>query len=148
MRRGGNRPQVQGAPGAKAERRSIDNLDAHDGYQPSKGHAGAALLPALAALAPDGLSGRAALAALVVGYEVSYRAAVALHATTADYHTSGAWNALGCVAIAARLIDRVSLQGAVVVGLFSGRRWGCDDVGSPKADRADGYSDSRAINRA
>ncbi len=84
---------------------ALDNLDAHDGWQPSKGHAGAALFPALAALADStaNLSGRDALASLVVGYEIAYRASVALHATTADYHTSGAWNALGCVAIAARL---------------------------------------------
>ncbi|MCA8907397.1 MAG: MmgE/PrpD family protein, partial [Rhodospirillaceae bacterium] len=102
----------------------IDNLDAHDGYQPSKGHAGAALLPALIALAPEGLSGRAALTALVVGYEVAYRAAVALHATTADYHTSGAWNALGCVAIAARLIglDRSALRHAFGIAEFHGPR--------------------------
>ncbi|MFT6303412.1 MAG: 2-methylcitrate dehydratase PrpD, partial [Pseudomonadales bacterium] len=29
----------------------LDNLDAHDGWQPSKGHAGAAVLPALCAFA-------------------------------------------------------------------------------------------------
>lgn len=83
----------------------LDNLDAHDGWQPSKGHAGAALLPALAAFsdARGTLSGREAIAALVMGYELAYRASAALHATTADYHTSGAWNALGCAAIGARL---------------------------------------------
>ncbi len=83
----------------------IDNLDAHDGWQPSKGHAGAALFPALAAFAFErgDLGGREALAALVAGYEISYRAALALHATVPDYHTSGAWNALGCAAIGAKL---------------------------------------------
>lgn len=84
----------------------IDNLDAHDGWQRSKGHAGAALFPALAAFAqarPDGLSGRDAIAAMVAGYEIAYRAADALHQTVADYHTSGAWNALGCAAIGAKL---------------------------------------------
>ncbi len=93
-------------PGAAfAMATQLDNLDAHDGWQPSKGHAGAALFPALVALADAGagLSGRDALAALVIGYETAYRASAALHATTADYHTSGAWNALGCVAIFARL---------------------------------------------
>lgn len=83
----------------------LDNLDAHDGWQPSKGHAGAALLPALCAFAEAcrQLSGRDALAALVVGYEIAYRAATALHETVEDYHTSGAWNSLGCAAIGARL---------------------------------------------
>jgi 2-methylcitrate dehydratase PrpD len=84
---------------------ALDNLDAHDGWQPSKGHAGAAIFPALVALADcaPAMSGQQALAAMVVGYEVAYRAAAALHATTADYHTSGAWNALGCAALAARV---------------------------------------------
>ena len=83
----------------------LDNLDAHDGWQPSKGHAGAALFPALCAFAQGEktLSGHQALAAFIVGYEIAYRAAVALHATVDDYHTSGAWNALGCVAVGARL---------------------------------------------
>jgi len=83
----------------------IDNLDAHDGWQPSKGHAGAALFPALAAFAQDkaDLKGQEALTALVLGYEVAYRASVALHATVPDYHTSGAWNALGAALIGARL---------------------------------------------
>ena len=83
----------------------IDNLDAHDGWQASKGHAGAALFPALAAFGFDCkvLKGRDALAAMIIGYEISYRAALALHATVPDYHTSGAWNALGCTAIGAKL---------------------------------------------
>lgn len=83
----------------------IDNLDAHDGWQPSKGHAGAALLPAIIAFAQNrpAISGPEALLNLILGYEVSYRAALALHATVEDYHTSGAWNAIGCASIGARL---------------------------------------------
>lgn len=99
----GRRTSLPGAAFALATQ--FDNLDAHDGWQPSKGHAGAALFPALAAFAdanPE-LDGREALVALVIGYEVAYRAAWALHATTVDYHTSGAWNALGVTAIGARL---------------------------------------------
>jgi 2-methylcitrate dehydratase PrpD len=83
----------------------IDNLDAHDGWQASKGHAGAALFPALSALAQaqNAVSGPEAIVNMVLGYEIAYRAAAALHGTVPDYHTSGAWNALGCAAIAARL---------------------------------------------
>ncbi|MEL6421141.1 MAG: MmgE/PrpD family protein, partial [Pseudomonadota bacterium] len=83
----------------------IDNFDAHDGWQPSKGHAGVALFPVLLAVADtqQNLAGREALVSLVVGYEVAYRAALALHATVEDYHTSGAWNGLGAAALAARL---------------------------------------------
>jgi len=83
----------------------VDNLDAHDGWQPSKGHAGAGIFPALCAFteAASDVSGQEALVAMTLGYEISYRAALALHSTVDDYHTSGAWNALGCVAIGARL---------------------------------------------
>jgi 2-methylcitrate dehydratase PrpD len=58
--------------------------------------------------APDSaaspLDGREFLAALVVGYEIATRAGLALHASVTDYHCSGAWNALGCAAVGARLL--------------------------------------------
>lgn len=97
----------------------LDNLDAHDGWQPSKGHAGAAIFPALCAFAeakPE-VSGQEALAAMVLGYEISYRAASALHATVGDYHTSGAWNALGCAAIGARLRNLEDTQFRHALGI-------------------------------
>ena len=104
----------------------VDNLDAHDGWQPSRGHAGAALLPALCAFAEADkeLSGRAALEAMVVGYEIAYRAAFALHATVADYHTSGAWNSLGCSAIGARLrqMDKDTLRHALGIAEYHSPR--------------------------
>ena len=83
----------------------IDNLDAHDGYNPTKGHIGVAAVPALIAEAEalPRLSAVDALAALIVGYEIAGRAGMALHSTVSDYHTSGAWNALGVVALGARL---------------------------------------------
>ncbi|SEN55804.1 2-methylcitrate dehydratase PrpD [Roseovarius tolerans] len=83
----------------------IDNLDAHDGLNATKGHIGCALVPALFAFAEarPSLTGRQALTALTMGYEVAARAAVALHATVSDYHTSGAWNALGVAALGAHL---------------------------------------------
>lgn len=83
----------------------IDNLDAHDGYNPCKGHIGVAAVAAFCALmqrAPE-MTGPEALAHLVVGYEVAGRAGKALHATACDYHTSGAWKALGVAAMAARM---------------------------------------------
>ncbi|MFP4049080.1 MAG: MmgE/PrpD family protein [Desulfovermiculus sp.] len=96
-------------PGAAlAHGATIDALDMHDGHPQTKGHAGAAVVPALfAALpahGPTGISGQEFLAALVVGYEVALRAGMALHATSPDYHSSGAWNALGCAAVCARLL--------------------------------------------
>ena len=99
----GRRASLAGAAFATATQ--IDNLDGHDGYNPTKGHIGVAVIPALVSFAqhlPD-LSAKNALEALVIGYEIAGRAGIALHATTTDYHTSGAWNALGVAALGARL---------------------------------------------
>ena len=93
-------------PGAAlANGMTIDAFDIHDGYNLTKGHAGAAVVPAGLAtlsLGAGRVGGRELLATLVVGYEVALRAGVALHSTACDYHTSGAWNALGCAAITVR----------------------------------------------
>lgn len=94
-------------PGAAyATATSIDNLDAHDGYQPAKGHAGVGLVAGLLSMAQragNSLSGRDVLAALVAGYEIACRAGTTLRETTAEYHSSGAWNALGVAALGSRL---------------------------------------------
>ncbi|MCK2046677.1 MmgE/PrpD family protein [Chromohalobacter moromii] len=103
----------------------IDALDAHDGQVLTKGHAGVALLPGLLAL-PEvaDLSGRDFLALLAYGYEIATRAGIALHATSPDYHTSGAWNALGVAAVAARLrgADIETLHHALGIAEFYGPR--------------------------
>jgi 2-methylcitrate dehydratase PrpD len=85
----------------------IDSFDAHDGHLLTKGHAGVAVLPAVLAYADCArvsLSAQDFLVALVIGYEVSLRAGVALHRTASDYHTSGAWTAVGVAALAARIL--------------------------------------------
>ncbi len=98
---------VSAAGAAFAGATQIDNLDAHDGYNPTKGHIGCAVVPALVSLANKRplLTGREALAAFVVAYEIAARAAISLHSTVSDYHTSGAWNALGVAAMGCRLAD-------------------------------------------
>jgi 2-methylcitrate dehydratase PrpD len=100
----GRRVSVTGAAYAGAS--TIDAFDAHDGHRLTKGHAGVALLPALLAFADQHklTDGREFITCLVMGYEIATRAGMALHATARDYHTSGAWNALGCAAIGARLL--------------------------------------------
>jgi len=120
----GRKASIAGAAFAAATQ--IDNLDAHDGYNPTKGHIGCAVVPALCAFAeayPD-LSGRDALTALVLSYEVSARAAIALHDTVSDYHTSGAWNALGVAAIGARLrhLSPDALRHALGIAEYHGPR--------------------------
>ena len=105
----GRRASLAGAAFAGAA--TIDAIDAHDGHVLTKGHAGAALLPALLASVDGGvgqgkrIDGREFVTCLVLGYEVATRAGIALHATTSDYHCSGAWNALGCAALGGRLMD-------------------------------------------
>lgn len=116
-----------GLPGAAwAGATQIDNLDAHDGFNPTKGHIGCAVVPALFALAraqPD-LAGLAALAHMVRAYEVAGRAGLALHASVSDYHTSGAWNALGVAAmgVAMRGQDATVLAHALGIAEYHGPR--------------------------
>lgn len=117
---------VSPAGAAFAAATQIDNLDAHDGYNPTKGHIGCAVVPALYAFAhrrPD-LSGRQALEALVIAYEFAARAGIALHDTVSDYHTSGAWNALGVAAMGCRLLgyDAEILRQAVGIAEYHGPR--------------------------
>ena len=120
----GRKASIPGAAFAAASQ--IDNLDGHDGYNPTKGHIGCAVVPALFAFAehcPD-LTGREALQALVMSYEFSARAAISLHATVSDYHTSGAWNALGVAALACRLRQSSAdqLRHAVGIAEYHGPR--------------------------
>jgi 2-methylcitrate dehydratase PrpD len=97
---------VSPAGAAFAAAAQIDNLDGHDGYNPTKGHIGVVTIPALltfAQVAPP-IDAAEAITALVLGYEIGARAGIALHATVTDYHTSGAWNALAVAAMGARLL--------------------------------------------
>lgn len=120
----GRRCAMPGAAWALATQ--IDNLDGHDGYNPTKGHIGCALVPALFSFAEQlpNLTGRQALTALAMGYEVAARAGVALHATASDYHTSGAWNALGVAALGARLREQTPevLRQAMGIAEYHGPR--------------------------
>ena len=120
----GRTASIPGAAFAAATQ--TDNLDAHDGFNPTKGHIGCAVVPALCALAESipALSARDALAALAVSYEVAARAALSLHATVSDYHTSGAWNALGVAALGARLrhLDADRLRQALGIAEYHGPR--------------------------
>ena len=85
---------------------AIDSLDWHDGFRPVKGHAGATVAPlVLGSCALKPVSGTELLTALVIGYEIACRAAVALHRTYHPaYHASGSWAALGAAAAGARIL--------------------------------------------
>ena len=117
---------VSPAGAALANGMTIDSLDAHDGFKPTKGHVGCSVFPALLALCeaehkPDG---GGFLAALVAGYEIGGRAGIALHDTVSDYHTSGAWGALACAALGSKVLklDEEQTRHAIGIAEYHGPR--------------------------
>ncbi len=121
---------VSPAGAAMAGAFTVDSVDAHDGSSPCKGHAGSAIFPALMAVADAEAAkgraqdGRSFATLLAAAYEVSYRAGLAQHATCADYHTSGAWTAVGVAAAAARQIgcSTDQIRHAAGIGEYHGPR--------------------------
>ena len=106
---------------------TIDSIDAHDGTTPCKGHVGSAVFPAMIAMAQAArtpLTGRDFATILAVAYEVSCRAGLVQHATCADYHTSGAWTAVGVAAAGARMLggDAEVIRHAAGIGEYHGPR--------------------------
>ncbi|MEO8738205.1 MAG: MmgE/PrpD family protein [Casimicrobiaceae bacterium] len=124
----GRRAGLAGAAFAGAT--TIDAFDAHDGHVLTKGHAGVALLPALLAYLDGGIAkragidGREFLTCIVIGYELATRAGIALHASVADYHCSGAWNALACAALGGRWLgfDDARMRHALGIAEYLGPR--------------------------
>jgi len=123
--------RVSPAGAALAGGMSIDAIDAHDGHRITKGHTGCTIVPATfafveAVTATDGrvVSGSELLTLLVVGYEVGTRAGIALHSTVPDYHTSGAWGAVGCATVGARVLglDRTQARHAIGIAEYHGPR--------------------------
>ena len=107
---------------ALANGMTIDSIDAHDGYKPAKGHAGCGVLAALLAVLDgeyDQLehTEQELLTCLVIGYELACRAGVALHDSTPDYHTSGAWVALAAAALGSRVLRLTSEQTRHALGI-------------------------------
>ena len=118
---------VSPAGAAMAGAFTIDSIDAHDGTTPSKGHAGSAIFPALIALAQakdKEIDGKRFAEILAVAYELSYRAGLVQHATCPDYHTSGAWTAVGVAAAGAKLLggSREQIRHAAGIGEYHGPR--------------------------
>ena len=114
------------AGAALANATTIDSFDAHDGHPMTKGHAGCGCLAGLLAFADIDarLSGSDALAHLIVGYEIAIRAGISLHETASDYHTSGAWVALGVAALGSRAmkLDDSRTREALGIAEYNGPR--------------------------
>jgi len=105
----------------------IDAIDAHDGFRPAKGHIGCGVLPAILSvmMAEHGkIAFDELLCCLVIGYEIGGRAAVALHSTVPDYHTSGAWVAVAVAAVSGRILglDADRLWHAMGIAEYHGPR--------------------------
>jgi 2-methylcitrate dehydratase PrpD len=117
---------VSPAGAALAGGMTIDALDAHDGHKLTKGHVGCGVFPALLALcqAENRYAGDEFMTALVIGYEIGTRAGISLHRTAADYHTSGAWVALACAALGARILglDAARTREAIGIAEYHGPR--------------------------
>ena len=119
----GNLARAAGA--AMAGAITIDSVDGHDGSSSCKGHAGSAIFPALFALADgQGFTGQDLATYLALAYEISYRAGLTQHDTCADYHTSGAWTAIGVAAMTARILgcDKTQINEAAGIGEYHGPR--------------------------
>ena len=119
--------QVSPAGAAMAGAFTVDAVDAHDGTSPCKGHAGSAVFPALLAMADAAetpMDGGQFATLLAIAYEVSYRAGLAQHATCADYHTSGAWTAVGVATACARVLGCTpeQIRHAAGIGEYHGPR--------------------------
>ena len=118
---------VSPAGAAMAGAFTIDSIDAHDGTTPCKGHAGSAIFPAMIALAQakdKEIDGKRFAEILAVAYELSYRAGLVQHATCPDYHTSGAWTAVGVAAACAKLLggNKEQIRHAAGIGEYHGPR--------------------------
>lgn len=122
--------KVSPAGAAMAGAFTIDSIDAHDGVSPNKGHAGSAIFPSLLAVADalcfagTEITGEDFATWLAIAYEVSYRAGQVLHASCADYHTSGAWTAVGVAAAGARMLggNEDQIRHAAGIGEYHGPR--------------------------
>ncbi len=115
---------------AMAGAMTLDSVDAHDGTTPNKGHAGSAVFPSLLAVV-DALNrtgrrmgGREFAVVLAIAYEVSYRAGQVQHSTCSDYHTSGAWTAVGIAVACAKLLgcSQQQIAHAAGIGEYHGPR--------------------------
>jgi len=112
---------------ALANGMTIDSVDAHDGFKPAKGHAGCGVVAAALACHdahPITQSTEQFLTDLVIGYELACRAAVSLHESAPDYHTSGAWVALAAAAIGSRVkgMDVEQTRQALGIAEYHGPR--------------------------
>jgi 2-methylcitrate dehydratase PrpD len=117
---GGNRLP---AYAAFANSAAASALDLDDGHRAAGGHPGAAVIPAVLAVAPEvQASWPEVLAALAVGYEVGVRVSAARDFSSLDTLATGRWCAYGVAAAASRLRNlspRETAHAMAVAGVLS-----------------------------
>ena len=117
---GGNR---QPAYAAFANSAAASALDLDDGHRAAGGHPGAAVIPAVLAVAQEAQAGwPEVLPALVAGYEVGVRVSAARDFSSLDTLSTGRWCAYGVAAAAGRLRKlsvRKTAQAMAVAGVLS-----------------------------
>lgn len=93
-------------------------FDLDDGHRRAQGHPGATIIPvALATAHQLKLSGKAFLEAVVVGYEVAIRSALAIRSLGGPRKGSGGWATVGAAAATARLMGCSQEQVLHAIGL-------------------------------
>ena len=113
---GGGRRQAAGA--AFANSAAASALDLDDGHRAAGGHPGAAVIPAVLAMAEEVHAGWSeVLAALVAGYEVGVRVAAARDFSALDTLSTGRWCGYGVAAAASRLRSLTVRQTAEAMAL-------------------------------
>jgi 2-methylcitrate dehydratase PrpD len=114
--------QATAAGAAFANAHAANALDCDDGGSYTRGHQGAQVIPTALALCEKlGLSGRAMLAAVVVGYEISHRFGRAWHHHQHPvYQADGSWGSVACAATAANLmgLDMEAIQHALGIAEY------------------------------
>ena len=102
---------------------TIDSIDAHDGFNPAKGHIGCPLWPAVLVNSATA-TGKEILTTLAMGYEFGARCSIAQHGSVPDYHTSGSWGAVAAAAASARLqrLDPETTRHALGIAEYHGPR--------------------------
>ncbi len=118
---GGGKRQAFAAAFANSAAGSALDLD--DGHRAAGGHPGAAVLPAVIALAQEkDVPAAEILAAITVGYEVGVRVAAARDFARLDTLSTGRWCAYGVAAAASRLCGldrRRTAEALAVAGVLS-----------------------------
>jgi 2-methylcitrate dehydratase PrpD len=85
---------------------TTDAMGIYGGHPLARGTAGATLLATLLATLPSNVTGQELLTSWIMGFEVAFRAGIALNKRDSGRsHTACTWNAIGSAAITSRLLS-------------------------------------------